>query len=410
MAVISPGLSYSSTPFSGTESSQPSRVAPSRWFELLATDATRTGGEPIAMDTSSWISEYPIPLLDLENYLFRHFVYVVSKRLDFNSPEMHFTTTIPHMALRNLGLMSALLALSARQLSLRGIQKESLTNISIEKDGVPSDEDHIIDRNLAAKYYTKSLHYLNQAMQSPSYSRSSESIATAILISTYEMLDGWNQNWERHIKGLFWIQRFQENDGETGGLRSAVWWTWLQQDIWIAMRERRRVYNDWSPKKPIFTLTAPELATRASYLLSLCVNYASEEERREDSVRRATRGNELLHLLQEWRERLPPEYHPLPSVSNDQIFPSIWVNPASCAAALQIQSLALILVVLNHPSPSTFSDFGGVQHILAVSVSIICGIARSVNADDDGANMISLNCLFGGKLSTSNSSSQIADF
>lgn len=302
------------------------------------------------------------------------------------------------MALRNLGLMSALLALSARHLSLRGIQKEILIRTSLEKDGVPSDLEYIIDRNLAVKYYSKSLHYLNQAMQSPSYSRSSELIATAILISTYEMIDSRNQNWERHIKGLFWIQRFQENDGETGGLRSSVWWTWLQQDIWIAMREKRRVYNDWSPKKPISTLTAPELATRASYLLSLCVNYASDEEKREDSARRIARGNELLHLLQEWRERRPPEYHPLPSVPNDQIFPSIWVNPPSYAAGLQIQSLALILVIMNHPSPSTISDYEGVQQLLAVSVSIICGIARSLNADDDGANMISLNCLFGGKL------------
>ncbi|PCH04067.1 Protein of unknown function DUF3468 [Penicillium occitanis (nom. inval.)] len=409
VAVTSPGLSYNSTPSSRIESCQPSSIEPSTWFELLAADVTNIGGGTIATDTCSWFSEYPIPLLDFENYLIRHFVHVVSKRLDFNDRDVHFATTIPHMALRNLGLMSALLALSARHLSLREMQKENLTRTLVEKDGVPSDPEHIIDHNLAAKYYTKSLHYLNQAMlQSPSYSRSPVLIATAILISTYEMIDGWNENWERHIKGLFWIQRFQENDGETGGLRSAVWWTWLQQDIWIAMRERRRVYNDWSPEKPISTLRAPELATRASYLLSLCVNYASDEEKREDSARRAARGNELLHILQEWRDILPPEYRPLPSVSNDQIFPSIWVNPPSYAAALQIQSLALILVVTNHPSPNTIIDYGGVQQILAASMSIICGIARSVNADDDGANIVSVNCLFGAAMCVQNPHERLA--
>lgn len=236
------------------------------------------------------------------------------------------------MALHNVGLMRALLALSARHLSLGGTSKDT----SIEKDGIPSDLEHIINRKLAVEYYTESLHYLNQAMQYSSYTQSLDLIATAILISTYEMIDGWDKNWERHLKGLFWIQRFQDNDGESGGLRQAVWWAWLQQDTWVAMRERRRVYSTWSPKKPISTLTAPEIVTHASYLLSQCVNYASDEEKQEDSVRRAARGTELLHLLQEWRETLLPEYSPLPCVSNDQVFPSIWVNPPSHAAALQI--------------------------------------------------------------------------
>jgi hypothetical protein len=37
--------------------------------------------------------------------------------------------------------------------------------------------------------------------------------------------------------------------------------------------------------------------------------------------------------------------------------------------------------------------------MLAAAMSIICGIARSVHADDIAANLVSMHCLFKGKVS-----------
>ncbi|KAE8131633.1 hypothetical protein BDV38DRAFT_290004 [Aspergillus pseudotamarii] len=443
-AIPTPTPSNSYVPSAGTESSVTARVVPSRWLELSAKDATNANAEfplsppqlsrnrietgenlrnssnlrphtlkeqesrhaaafprgkeiepgivsqppgtaPVATKTTSlWTSKYPIPLSNLEHYLFGHFVRITSKLLDFYDPEMHFATTVPHIALRNVGLMRALLALSARHLTLGESEKEQFAPTSIEKNGIPGRQEDIIDRNLAVEYYLETLAYLNKAMQYPLYARSLDMIATVILISTYEMINGSNQHWKRHIKGVFWIQKLQENNGESGGLRSAVWWAWLQQDIWIAMRERRRVFSLWNPKMPVSTLTAPELATRVIYLLSQCINYASKEEEKASNIEhRLDWGNKLLFLLQEWHETLPPAYSPLPSVSKIEIFPPIWVNPPSYAAALQIHSLALILVILHRPSSSDLDDYRAAQHMLAVSVSTICGIARSVDENDD---------------------------
>lgn len=457
-AIPTPKPSNSYVPSAGTESSVTARVVPSRWLELLAKDATNAnakfplsplqlphnrtetgedlrnssnlpprtlkeqesfhdaaskrgkqierrivsqtpGTASVVTNTPSlWTSKNPIPLSELEHYLFKHFVRVSSRLLDFYDPEMHFATTVPHMALRNVGLMGALLALSARHLTLEESEKEHFARTPIEKDSITAHRGDIIDRNLAVEYYLEAVDLLNKAMQYPFYARSLDMIVTAILISTFEMINGSNQNWKRRIKGMFWIQKLQENNGESGGLRSAVWWTWHQQDIWIAMRERRRVFSIWNPKKPVSTLTAPELATRAIYLLSQCINYASkEEETASNLAHRVEWANKLLFLLQEWREILPPEYSPLPSVSNIEIFPPIWVNPPSYAAALQIHSLALILVISHRPSSSDRDDYRAAQHMLTVSVGTICGIARSVDENDDGANMTSLHCLFGGK-------------
>ncbi|XHF98554.1 hypothetical protein AWENTII_002103 [Aspergillus wentii] len=362
-----------------TESPVTSRAAPLRWFQPSATDAT-TGEEVRNGNVLQRDSEIESPpLSDVEHHLFRHFVRVSSKLLDFHDPEIHFATTVPHMALRNLGLMKALLGLSARHLSLGPA--------TTELDG----REYIIDRNLAVQYYLDALDYLNTA----SYPHSLDLVATAILISTYEMIDGSNRNWERHLKAVYWMQQSQANDGESGGLRSAIWWAWLQQDIWVAMQERRRVLNVWNPTKPVSTLKPPELARRAIYLLSQCVNYASKEEEQSDLTSRLDKGGELLFLLQQWHDNLPPEYRPLTCCSSDDaVFPPIWVNPPSYAAALQMHSLAMILVIVHRPSAGGIENYRAAQQMLAGALGTICGIARSVDEDDDAANMISLHCLF----------------
>lgn len=62
-------------------------------------------------------------------------------------------------------------------------------------------------------------------MRYTTYKNSLELLATVLVVSTYEMIDGAGQgNWERHLKGVFWIQRSRDINGESGGLQQAVWW------------------------------------------------------------------------------------------------------------------------------------------------------------------------------------------
>jgi hypothetical protein len=111
--------------------------------------------------------------------------------------------------MHDAGLMNAVLALSARHLSLS-----------------PNATDEQRDRNIGLQYYYQTLHYLQKAMQYDSYTTSLELLATALIVSTYEMLDDFGSGWERHLKGVFWIQRSQVIQGESGGLKAAVWWAW----------------------------------------------------------------------------------------------------------------------------------------------------------------------------------------
>ncbi|KAG8629707.1 hypothetical protein KVT40_001326 [Elsinoe batatas] len=145
-------------------------------------------------------------------------------------------------------------------------------------------------------------------------------------IATYEMLDGSNRDWERHLKGAFWIQPCQDNNGESGGLRMAVWWVWLRQDIWAAFRDKRKALTIWRPTKPLVSLTADELATRILYILAKVVQYASEEETSSTGIAaRIHQGDQLLRSLQDWHQLLPASFKPFHTEPTETAFPVIWM-------------------------------------------------------------------------------------
>ena len=182
-----------------------------------------------------------------------------------------------------------------------------------------------------------------QAMQYNTYKTSLELLTTALIVSSYEMLDGSTTDWERHLKGVFWIQRSQVIHGDSKGLRSAVWWAWLCQDVWAAFRERRKPFTFWKPARTFEDLDPYELAARSVHLFAQVIGFCSTEESETDGIdflpRRIERAKELLRKLEEWRGFLTIEFEPLPlrdqfigALSDDKsssihVFEPLWINP-----------------------------------------------------------------------------------
>lgn len=162
---------------------------------------------PIPQD--HWNSIENIPLTDDELVLFQHYVEVVGPILDLCDPTRQFSTYVPRLAVHNLGLLKSLLAVAARHMA--ALHQPSFLQ--------PGSEPQIVNPllNVATQYYYETLHYLSQNLNQGSYSKSREIISTALLISTYEMFDAEGQYnngaWERHLRGIFWIQRSQNNNG-----------------------------------------------------------------------------------------------------------------------------------------------------------------------------------------------------
>lgn len=214
--------------------------------------------------------------------------------------------------------MNAILALSVRYLSLSSHVNE---NYKFESDH-------------ALPYYYKTLHYIQKAMHYNTYKTSLELVATSLIISAYEMLDGSSQDWERHLHGVFWIQRSQVIHGDSKGLRQAVWWAWLCQDVFAAYLENRKPFTFWLPVRTLNELDSYELAARSVFYFAQVISYCSAAEiqaGKSDPVARISRGDSLRESLEQWNKNLTVEFRTLPmpmAAGEEKVFKSLWVQPA----------------------------------------------------------------------------------
>jgi hypothetical protein len=294
----------------------------------------------------------PVTLTDMEIQLLDHYVSHLSGWIDVTDPDRQFAIVVPDLAMKNQGLASAILALSSLHLSLgpgsRPLRGQSdrdglLPASPNAASGFSSTERRCkhsslqIDPTMPVQYYNETLHYLQQGMGNAAFLRSDELLATVLIISTFEMIETQNLGsaWDKHLKGVFWIQRSQVIHGESEGLKQRVWWSWLRQDIYAAFRRRRQILSFYKVTRACTTLNFWELVDRAVYLLGQCVNYASikeEENGRADVQRRLDDSAKLWEKLEEFSSCFNKYDRRLPTSDNsDSVFKPIWINPAAAS-------------------------------------------------------------------------------
>ncbi|TVY33917.1 hypothetical protein LOCC1_G006794 [Lachnellula occidentalis] len=318
-------------------------------------------------EKQEWHSDMPLQILPYEHPIFQAFVCHISLWLDLFDPKKPFGTLVPHLAMHNVGLMNAILALSARYLTLKS----------------PGDPTHLPNSNNALNYYNKTLHYIRKAMYYDTYNTSLELLATSLIISAYEMLDGSTQDWQRHLQGVFWIQCSQVIHGDSQGLRQAVWWSWLCQDAWAAFRERRKPFTFWRPVRMLGVLNPYELASRSVYFFARVVGYCSYEETetaQHDLHGRITKADALSESLEDWKKHLTVEFQPLPQPrSPENVFDPIWINPPPFAVAIQLYYCSRILLLLHRPLMGGLERHVEMRKSLTQYAGIVCGIAMTLS-------------------------------
>ncbi|OGM46873.1 Zn(II)2Cys6 transcription factor [Aspergillus bombycis] len=365
-----------------------------------------------------WNTASRIKLSVIDLRFFRYYIEVVGPILDLFDPARHFSNAVPHLALRNRGLLKSILAVGAKHMSL------GLTHVPGEV--VPGDlaaPDASVPTSLAAatclpseldpapahmatQYYYETLQYLSQTLLYPSYADSREILATATMISTYEMFDAdgatTSGDWEKHLRGSFWIQRSQENDGESvDGLRQAVWWAWLRQDIWAAFRAGRQTLTFWRARKGLEELDSDELATRIVYICGKCVAYAASDgtASTQDPRHRIEQGDRLLCALDDWHRVLPASYQPvtvaMDPVSDATVFPAIWIHPPNHAGAMQMYNFARAMVLLNQPTMGGLNAYCLRDKQLSECVKMVCGIANACQEHEFATAFVNVQALFG---------------
>ncbi|KAJ5259764.1 hypothetical protein N7524_008826 [Penicillium chrysogenum] len=364
-----------------------------------------------------WNTTSRIELSTLDLKFFRYFIDIVGPILDLFDPARHFTNVVPHLALRNTGLLRSLLAVGAKHMSLglmpgsgeRASGEHATQNANTPASlaavtHLPSESDPA-PVHIATQYYYETLQYLSQTLLYPPYAESREILATATMISMYEMFDADNAStsgdWEQHLRGSFWIQRSQDNDGESvDGLRRAVWWAWLRQDIWAAFQTGRPTLTFWRARKKLEELDSDELATRIVYICGKCVEYAASDgmSANKDPRHRTHQGDRLLRALDDWHNVLPASYQPV-TVATDSgsntVFPSIWIHPPNHAGAMQMYHFARATVLLNQPSMGGLNAYCLREKQLSESVKVVCGIANACQEHEPAIAFVNVQALFG---------------
>lgn len=330
-------------------------------------------------DDAVWRLGTNLQLEPYEMELFHDFIHNISGWIDLMDPYRHFAIHVPRLAMRNIGLLNAILTLASRSKSL--------------KMHMMDREPH--NRGDAITYYHSTLHYVQKAMQYDSYNTSDELLATALIVSAYEMLDGSRRDWERHLQGVFWIQRSQVIHGDSGGLRAAVWWSWLAQDCWAAWREKRRPFTFWRPLRNTFRgMTSWELAARSLFVFARVIGYCADQSGQESATIhfRMQQAEELTRMLDEWAGNLPIDFEPIPHAVETEPFRTIFIHPPAFAVAMQVHSASRILLSLNKPFSGGMGTFIEQQTLLSRCVDQICGIAQSLS--DTASSILSSQCLF----------------
>ncbi|KAH7205158.1 Transketolase, thiamine diphosphate binding domain-containing protein [Fusarium redolens] len=372
-----------------------------------------------------WNTTESIELSPADLGFFRYYTEIVGPILDLFDQARHFTNVVPHLALRNSGLLKAILAVAAKHMSLgvkvrqpqshggNSSESNSLSPEATTGGGQPPEQSQI-PAHMATQYYYETLQYLSQTLLYPSYAESHEILATAIMISTYEMFDAGGTstsgNWERHLRGAFWIQRSQDNDGESiDGLRRAVWWAWLRQDIWAAFRAGRPTLTIWRPKKRLENLDSDELATRMVYICAKCVEFAALDKTSpsQDIQQKIEHGNRLLQALENWYHILPCSYKPVmvttehdtmsrtPSTSKSQTrFRSVWFHPPNHAGAMQMYHFSKAIVLLNQPSTGGLNAYRQRQKGLNESLNMVCSIANACQRGEPAMAFVNVQAIF----------------
>ncbi|KAM5343754.1 hypothetical protein ACJ41O_012291 [Fusarium nematophilum] len=331
-----------------------------------------------------WQASENICLLEREQVLFENFLHRMCPWLDLFDPVRTFSTMVPHLAVRNAGLLNAILALSCYHQSL---------------DQSPGHEERP-DQNSALQYYYQTLHYVQKAMRYPTYQNSQELMATTLIVSTYEMLRGSRKDWQQHLQGVFWILRSRQIEVEASSLESTTWWAWLRQDIWVAFREKRRTYSTWSPKKGYSELNSHELASRALWILAQVINFCALDSSEETETTLSGRfgwAKALKKMLDEWKSHLTVEFSPLPAMSRQggEVFQPRLIHPQCFGLAMQIHHVSRILICAHEPCQGGLASFFKRQQTIQDSIEMICGIGMTLT--EDASSMMSSQCLFIGK-------------
>ncbi|KAI5241600.1 hypothetical protein E4T43_05372 [Aureobasidium subglaciale] len=269
-----------------------------------------------------------------EAHLMRFFVDRIAPAIDLCDRDRHFALVVPQRASQCPILLNAVFAASARHLS------------------TISDFDPIVSN----KYNQECLKHLIPKLSDAEAITDENLLAATVILRHLEELEisMSGSDVENHLLGTHLLMSAQEHHRAlAGGLRKAVYWFGLRQEIYVSFVKQRPIHDSFKrctmdvPLNPVDDFDwANSIIARTGEVIQFCF------DEREHST---TNYDHIVQHFDAWFIQKPDSYMPIYSAeaNSTNIFPELWLGVAHRNALKEV------------------------GEVLKDQIKIICGIALS---------------------------------
>ncbi|KAL5333734.1 hypothetical protein BJX70DRAFT_47826 [Aspergillus crustosus] len=302
-----------------------------------------------------------------EVLLFQHFTQSLSPFFDLSDPECHFAIQVPIRARLYPPLMDAILALSARHMSLTG-------------KGV--------DTILASNYYQRCLSVLIPELDRVQQDRVDDLLAATIILRLHEELDGPFSGLEayRHSIGTrALLQNQAAQVSAVSGLRRAAAWAGVRQEIYASIKRHRPPAIKASVEMLEHLRCSSQDSAWANTAVSDCLDVL--DFCFGDSSMNGELYDSLVRSITQWEADRQGSYDPLcfytgpdPEDSADTVW-DVRFHADWHAIAWAYRSLSRILLAIHNPRQprvglNRISAWKDVLKEVHSTIKLLCSIAK----------------------------------
>lgn len=317
--------------------------------------------------------------------LWRTWFDEVAPWLDKFDNERHFQHMLPTMAPHHPHLRLSILALSARQMELKGTAVSADSSLSLYQEAIHQLLPHLPERNTAV-------------------------IASCVILCVLEMLSCSPKAWQRHLDGCASLMEAVGINGFVGGVNQALFWCFARMDVCGALISSVKTLipvSRWAPGAESDLAadfqsfqTISDFAGWANYAVYLMAQVTDllhgdnsslarqSQSRRQSTINSeplprtsqqyADRWRELWRYICGWHEKRPAPLLPtmtVPSASPASPFPTIIFSNPAAISGNQLHHTAALLMLQNQPpsvrtpDPKPRSILWHARRICAISIS-----------------------------------------
>lgn len=310
-----------------------------------------------------------------EYVLLQNYIDEVAGWLDKFDINRHFELVLPMLGKSHAHLKYAILALSARQIERK---------------------ERKLDYSCSLALYQHAIHLLSPLL----HRRTTEVLASCIVLCVLEMLSCSPKAWRRHLDGCAALIQALGLSGSCGGLEQALFWCFARMDICGGLISSERTLipmHKWMLGQDIsldlamfgaqntFDMYANHIVYLCGRVVELLCSSGKWEQRHHrrsnlsDLVDYATDWTQLYELVDSWYQNRPGEMKALiaiPSNGNDpsRPFPTLFFGNGPATSGNQMYHTAALLMLKHKPAHVSFakkphSMLWHARQICAISIS-----------------------------------------